>query len=194
MVSWVDFLPTLIEVAGGKPPAGLDGKSFLPVLRGKAKAHRDRIFTTHSGDGRFNIYPMRAVRVGDWKYVRNLHPEFAFTTHIDLPVNLGQRDYFSTWEAAARTNSHAASIVERYHRRPAEELYDLATDPDELRNLAGEKSQRRRLVRMRRELDAWMRAQGDEGKVYNEPRLLSDKTSYGPGARPVQGAPPAPKK
>ena len=48
---------------------------------------RDRIFTTHSSDGRFNIYPSRSVRDAGWKYTLNLHPEFAFTTHIDCSVS-----------------------------------------------------------------------------------------------------------
>jgi uncharacterized sulfatase len=185
MVSWVDFLPTLVEAAGGKAPSGIDGRSFLPVLQGKRTTHRDGIFTTHAGDGRFNIYPMRALRRGNWKYVRNLHPEYAFTTHIDLPVNLGQRAYFATWEAAARTNANAAAIVKRYHERPAEELYNLAEDPNEQRNLASDPAQSKRLKRMRDEVDKWMRSQGDEGKVYDTPRLLSDPSSYGPGARPM---------
>ncbi len=188
MVSWVDFLPTLLEVAGGKAPAGLDGRSFRRVLKGKRNDHRDRIFSTHSGDGRFNIYPTRAMREGDWKYIRNLHPEFAFTTHIDLPVNLGQRDYFATWEVAASTNAQAAAIVKRYHQRPAEELYNLAADADEQRNLAAAPAQAKRLKRMRLDLDNWMRAQGDLGTVYNEPRLLADPTSYGPAALPVEPA------
>ncbi len=51
MVSWVDILPTLIEAAGGETPTSLDGKSFLPVLRGETDTHRDAIYTTHSGDG-----------------------------------------------------------------------------------------------------------------------------------------------
>jgi uncharacterized sulfatase len=182
MVSWVDFLPTLLEAAGGKPPKGLDGRSFLSVLRGKKSTHRDRIFTTHSGDGRFNVYPIRAVRTERWKYIRNLHPEFAFTTHIDLPVNLGQRDYFATWEAAAGTNEDAAAILKRYHARPAEELYDLEADPDEQRNLAGDPRSAARLRDLRGKLDKWLREQGDTRKVYAEPRPLSDPRSYGPGA------------
>ena len=48
------------------------------------------------------------MRTDRWKYIRNLHPEFAFTTHIDLPVDLGQRAYFSTWENAGKTNEAAA--------------------------------------------------------------------------------------
>jgi N-sulfoglucosamine sulfohydrolase len=182
MVSWVDLLPTLLEAAGGQPPQGLDGRSFLAVLQGKRRNHRDRIFTTHSGDGNWNVYPARALRVGDWKYIRNLHPEFAFTTHIDLPGNLGQRAYFSTWEAAAQTNAPAAALVNRYHARPAEELYHLAADPHEQHNLAADPAHAARLKKLRRELDDWMRAQSDQGTVFGQPRLLSDPNSYGPNA------------
>jgi arylsulfatase A-like enzyme len=183
MVSWVDFLPTLLEAAGGKPPGQIDGRSFLPVLRGKRSSHRDAIFTTHSGDGRFNIYPIRAVRSGQWKYIRNLHPEYAFTTHIDLPVNLGQREYFKTWEALAESDPETAAIVRRYHARPAEELYDLAADPREQHNLAVDSHYAARLKKMRVQLDQWLRDQSDRLKVYAAPRLLTDPQSYGPRAQ-----------
>lgn len=182
MVSWVDLLPTLLQAAGGAEPKEIDGRSFLPVLRGEKTDHRDRIFTTHSNDGRKNIYPMRSVRVGDWKYIRNLHPEFAFTTHIDLGGDFGERDYFKTWVAAAKTDPAAAGILERYHARPAEELYDLASDPHEQRNLAGESAHHEKLKSLRSELDAWMHEQGDQQSVLAKPRLLSDPTSYGPAA------------
>jgi len=193
MVSWVDLLPTLLEAAGGKAPASLDGRSFLRVLEGKSQRHRDRIFSTHSGDGNWNIYPSRGLREGDWKYIRNLHPEFAFTTHIDLPGQLGQRAYFSTWEAAARTNAAAADILRRYHSRPAEELYNLSNDPHEQHNLADQPRYAARLRNMRKEMDRWMRQQGDTEKVYGSPRLLSDPDSYGPNAPSGAVARPASK-
>ena len=79
-VQWIDLWPTLIAAAGGTVPADIDGRSFLPVLRGEASAHREVIFTTHSGDGEMNVYPIRALRDGDWKFILNLHPEFAHTT------------------------------------------------------------------------------------------------------------------
>lgn len=184
MVSWIDFLPTLAEAAGGKPPRDIDGRSFLSVLRGKKKSHRNEIFGTHSGDGRWNIYPMRSVRDDRWKYILNLHPEFAFTTHIDLPGNLGQRAYFSTWEAAAQTNRHAAAIVERYHKRPAEELYDLASDPHEQRNLAADPKHASRLKKMRAQVERWMRDNNDQRVLAGPPRLLSEPDSYGPEGYP----------
>jgi hypothetical protein len=125
---------------------------------------------------------MRAVRLGDWKYIRNLRPEFAFTTHIDLSGNLGQRAYFSSWEAAAQTNAEAAGIVKRYHSRPREELYNLAADPQEQRNLASDPACAGQLKKLRRELDAWMREQNDAQRVFGHPRLLTDTTPFGPNA------------
>ena len=154
------------------------------MLRGQTPQHRDCIFTTHANDNRMNVYPSRAVRDERWKYIRNLHPEFAFTTHIDLVAGrLGQRAFFSTWETAAENDPAAAAILKRYHARPAEELYDLTADPHEQQNLAGEPRPAETLARLRAELDEWMNAQGDQQPVLAEPRLLSDPTSHGPESR-----------
>jgi len=184
MVQWTDFLPTLVEAAGGKPPANIDGKSFVRVLRGETDAHRGLIFATHSGDNRFNVYPLRTVRDERWKYIRNLHPEFAFTTHIDLPARLGQRDFFATWEEKAKTDPQAAAILKRYHARPVEELYDLETDPHEQCNLAADPAHAAELGKLRGELDTWLKQQGDRLSVFEKPRLLSDPASFGPDASP----------
>lgn len=174
MVSWIDLLPTLVEIGGGPAPAGLDGQSFAAVLRGERQTHRDRIFTTHSGDGRMNVYPTRSVRTGDWKYIRNLHPEYYYTTHVDLVQAEGAGGYFGSWRDKARTDPHAAAVLQRYHQRPAEELYDLRADPLELRNLAADPAQAKRLAQLRGEVEAWMKASGDTRRAFAEPRLLSD--------------------
>ena len=174
MVSWIDLLPTLVEVAGGRAPGDIDGRSFAPALRGESGVHRDRIFTTHSADGRFNIYPIRSVRTADWKYIRNLRPDFYFSTHVDLGQARDGPGYFGSWQDAARTNPAAAAVVGRYHERPGEELYDLRSDPLELRNLAREPAHATQLAALRAEVTAWMKANGDEGRVFGDPRLLSD--------------------
>lgn len=191
LVSWLDLLPTLLEAAGGQPPDWLDGRSFLPVLRGEATTHRTQIFTTHTGDGRWNIYPIRSLRTAEWKYIRNLHPEFAFTTHIDLGSPRDGRELFASWEERARTDPDAAAVIRRYHARPAEELYDLRSDPDEQHNLATDPRYAERLASLRRELEAWMAATSDQQLVVQTPRLLSDPTSYGPNAPPGTAWPPA---
>jgi N-sulfoglucosamine sulfohydrolase len=174
MVSWIDILPTLVEVGGGTAPPAIDGKSFVGVMRGQRREHRDRVFTTHSSDPKMNVYPSRSVRTGDWKYIRNLHPEFYFTTHIDLGQAVDGAGYFASWREKAKTDAAAAALVKRYHERPAEELYDLRADPLELKNLAGDPQHAPRLAAMRADVEAWMKANNDEGKIYGEPRLASD--------------------
>ena len=174
MVCWPDLLPTFIELAGGKVPAGLDGRSFAGLLRGTTNSHRDRVFSTHSGDGDFNVYPIRSVRTRDWKYIRNLHPEFQQHTHISRSSGPSGLVYWKTWLAAAERDPAAAATVQRYIQHPAEELYDLAADPFELRNLAADPRQAARLAAMRADLDVWMKQQGDTQTVFGKPLLLGE--------------------
>ena len=177
MVSWVDLLPTLVEIAGGKPPEKIDGRSFAPVLRRESAKHREEIYTTHSGDGRFNVYPIRALRTKEWKYILNLHPEFQFASHVNRAASGDGLAYFRSWEAAAKNDEHAAKIVDRYKHRPAEELYDLAADPHEQHNLANVPQHAKRLAEMRDRLANWMKEQGDERKVYSEPLLRGQEAT-----------------
>ena len=174
MISWIDILPTLVEMAGGETPNNIDGKSIVPVIRGQKDTHRHRIFTTHAADGDKNIYPSRSVRTQDFKYILNLHPEFKYTTHIDIfPVRPGI-DYWNSWEAAAKEDAKAAAILKRYHQRPGEELYDLRNDPYEQHNLAGDPAHANRLKAMRADLEKWMQEKGDEQKVFGKPKLLKE--------------------
>jgi arylsulfatase A-like enzyme len=197
LVSWVDLLPTLIELAGGTPPPDLDGRSFAPLLRGQRTTHRQEIYATHSGDGNFNVYPMRAVREGSWKYILNLHPEYQYATHINRTAGPDRADYFASWEEAARTSPQAEAIVARYKQRPREELYDLAADPHEQHNLADRPEHAQRLAHLRAKLAAWMQAQGDTGRVYGEPLLLGQPATILPQgqnrakAKAAQASPPA---
>jgi len=164
MVSWIDILPTLLEIAGGDPKAAapaIDGRSFANVLTGKSNQFRDRVFASHSGDGDINFYPSRSVRLGNWKYIRNLDASLEFHTHIDLrPKDTG---YWPSWVEAAKNDAAVAKLVNMYLHRPPEELYDLSTDPDELENLAADPACARDLARMKAALDEWMKASHDEG-------------------------------
>jgi uncharacterized sulfatase len=95
MVSWVDIFPTLIDIGGGDVPEDLDGRSFAPVLHDETNSHRKRIFTTHSGDRKMNVYLSRSIRTDRYKLIWNPHPEFAFTTHIDLLLRETSGDFVS---------------------------------------------------------------------------------------------------
>lgn len=193
MVQWIDLWPTLIAAAGGTASAGIDGRSFLPVLRGESTTHRDAIFTTHSGDGEMNVYPIRAIRTAEWKLILNLHPEFSHTTHIDKsPKVTSGLAYWQSWFDKAQTDPAAAAIVKRYHERPAVELYDMRADPSESHNLATDPSHTTRIQEMRVQLETWMREQGDQRTVFAKPRPLTDPAATKPTTE--KDMPPTKKK
>ncbi|HEY2573113.1 MAG TPA: sulfatase, partial [Verrucomicrobiaceae bacterium] len=75
LISFTDLTPLLVDVAGGPPLAGLDGRSFKEVLGGKSDKHDDFIFASHTGDGTMNVFPQRCVRDERWKLILNLKPE-----------------------------------------------------------------------------------------------------------------------
>ncbi len=178
LVSWVDILPTCLEVARGSAPANVSGRSFLGVLHGESERHRDKVFASHSGDGSMNRYPIRSVRTGEWKYIRNLDPMSEHHTHVDKASGGDGRDYFSSWVERAQSDPAAAAIVARYHHRPAEELYHLGTDPWERHNLAAEPRQSAALINLRGELESWMKGQGDQGMA-TELHLLRPQAKGG---------------
>lgn len=178
MVSWVDILPTLIDVAGGKAPADIDGKSFAPVIYGTTDVARDAIFTTHTNDGKVNVYPMRSIRTERWKYIRNLRPDWVYTTHIDQFVDrVDSGTYFPSWLASADQDARSRQIVDAYYNRPAEELYDLSADPHETRNLANDPGQKAVIKRLRAQLDAWQVQQGDTIRLNAPPHLDRTRTA-----------------
>jgi arylsulfatase A-like enzyme len=182
MVSWIDILPTLVDLAGGTPPTDIDGRSFAHVMRGEKQSHRDEIFATHSGDREFNVYPIRCLRTAGWKYILNLHPEFQYATHINRGGERDGLEYFRSWEEAAKTDSRARQIVQRYKQRPREELYDLTTDSHERNNLAVNSEHTDRLAQMRAKIAAWMKDQNDQGTVFDQPLLIGQEATLLPTA------------
>jgi arylsulfatase A-like enzyme len=162
MVSLIDLLPTFVEAGGGTAPEGIDGRSFLGVLKGEAERHRDEVYAAHTGDGQMNRSPMRAVRTAQFKYILNLAPENAYRTHIDAGGGPDGRDYWASWVAAGEKDPAAAAVVKRYRQRPAEELYDVAADPWELKNLAADPARAGDLAGLREKVKTWRVQQGED--------------------------------
>ena len=169
MVSWIDLFPTLIDLAGGEAPADIDGRSFRAVLEGETTEHRSEIYTTHSGDTVFNVYPIRSIRTKRYKYILNLLPDHLHTNHSDILRKDGAGAFWDSWDLAAKTDPDAAAIVQRYFQRPAEELFDLEADPLEQENLATQPEHRTRVRELRAKLERWMESQGDKRTVFSDP-------------------------
>jgi arylsulfatase len=114
-----DWLPTLLELISAKnqTPAGTDGISFAPTLRGKKQKPRPFLYRESPGYG-----GQQCVRVGDWKLVRqNLNakpqtPKQPITELYDLA-----KDPFETTDVAAQHPDIVTklSTIAREQRVPA---------------------------------------------------------------------------
>jgi N-sulfoglucosamine sulfohydrolase len=173
LMQYADVAPTLLDAAGidpasidtGAPDAfghrGFDGRSFLAILGGRRTEHRDAIYAQHTTVGVIRArapYPSRAIFDGRYKLVRNLAPENTFWIGA-----MHDREPYLSWVRDAANDPTLAARVDWLSRRPAEELYDLATDPEERVNRADDPALQEIKSRLGAGLDRWMRQQGDEG-------------------------------
>jgi len=165
MIHYVDIAPTLVEMAGGRAIRGLDGRSFISVLQGKTKQHNTVTYGVHTQMNAIGSppagYAVRSIRAGKWKYIMNLNHTVTFNNAL---TKNDKENYWASWVRAAKADSKAAYLVERYLNRPAEELYDLSTDPHELKNIADSKKQAKMKARLKQKLLDWMVSQGDKGQ------------------------------
>jgi N-sulfoglucosamine sulfohydrolase len=156
MVSWTDVAPTVLDWAGVKPPAAMLGKSLLPLLGHEGAKDRDVIYGSHQFHEVTMYYPMRMVRTRTHKLIVNLAHE--------LPVPSASDLYNSdTWQGILRRNDSMVGKRPRemFEHRPREEFFDLAKDPDELKNVAGDAAYADVLKDLRTKLKAWQVATRD---------------------------------
>lgn len=144
LVSHVDVFPTLCDLLGQQPPPWLQGTSLAPLLDGRATAVREETFAEVTYHAAYE--PVRGIRTKRWNYVRRLEPRM----HPVLP-NCDD----------GYTKSECLSRGWRNQPQPREELYDLAADPHELRNVATDPAAQDALRDLSARLDAWMASTGD---------------------------------
>lgn len=145
MVSTIDLLPAMIDIAGGDPDRlDLDGRSCVEVLEGKTDEHYDQLFFSYTGvivaegkNRQEQPYPIRALRTRRYKYIRNLN----------------------------HTQPHpkASKKKQESMMRPEEELYDLLNDAFEKQNLAASPDWEDVRKELSNKLDVWMSEMGVKG-------------------------------
>jgi len=170
LVHVADVLPTFIEAGGGDPAAGkLDGRSFLPVLKGQAKTHRTYVYGVHNNVPEGRPYPIRSIRDGEFHYLWNLTPDASYHEKHVMAAN-SRLVWWPAMKAAADKGDAAAKrLMDKFHHRPAEELYRVDEDPFEVKNLAGDPRYAGVKKRLRAELERWMKQQGDDGAALDSP-------------------------
>lgn len=156
LVSLVDLLPTALDMFGVDPQAPLDGHSLLPLLRGEVPSVRERFVGEHTEHLSGKPNPARSIRDARFKYIRNYPTAEDFANNV-LEFSMT----WKSWMKVAKDDPALRERMQRFMRRPPEELFDLQADPDELHDLAGDPAQAETLARLSRELDEWMRATKD---------------------------------
>jgi N-sulfoglucosamine sulfohydrolase len=168
MSSFVDFLPTFVEMAGGTAPPDIDGISFLEVITEDLPEHRHLVFGTHTTRGIISgkAYPIRSVRDRKFKYIMNLASDSIFqniNTHGRTWDPQDASPTWASWLKLAEKDESVTGRVGHYRLRPAEELYNLEKDPWELNNLAQDSQYASTKEALKMELQQWMTEQGDLG-------------------------------
>ncbi len=119
--------------AGGNQFRKYQGRSWLPLLTQPDQSHREAIFASHTFHEIQMYYPMRVIRDQKYKLIWNIAHQLDFPFPSDLWAA-------SSWQLQFQQGLDAGygqKTVGQYIQRPRFELYDMAADPNESRNLAG---------------------------------------------------------
>ena len=183
LISFIDFKPTIMSLAGIEPPGYVDGQAFL----GEYKAAEERAYVHGAGDRFDEEYDMiRAVRDQRYKYLRNFQPEKPYYLPVAYREQMPIMQELLRMRDAGELNEYQAQWFRS--SKEEEELFDTVNDPHELHNLAGEEVHAAKLVEMRTELDRWMDEIDDNGRMVESEFVAS----IWPGLKqPVTEAPEA---
>ncbi len=142
LLSGVDLLPTVLEAVSAPVPTCIQGRSYWPLLQDRAYQPRAEVYAekTHHVD----YDPMRCLRTARFKYIDN----FSWGRHLEIPADV-EMDCVTAVPELCRW------------RRPVAELYDLAADPFEQRNLAGQAEHAALTAELKGRLRQWQRDTGD---------------------------------
>ena len=156
LVSFVDFAPTLLSLAGVKPPEWMQGKAFLGSY---ATPPRQFVFGFRGRmDERYDL--MRSVRDDRHVYIRNYMPHRPYGQHVDYMFGMPM---VSVWKRLYDEGRLKPPQTYFWEPKPSEELYDLQSDKWEVHNLAASTAHRTTLDRLRQALDAHEREVRDVG-------------------------------
>lgn len=162
LISLLDLTATTLNLAGVKKPGGMQSRAFLG---GNAAAPRTVVFSARDRHDEA-VQRIRAARSTRYRYIRNFMPEFPLSAlhrykEACYPVVPLLR------ELRAQRKLTGPPLALMAPRLPDEELYDLETDPYEIRNLASSRKpeHQRVLMEMRGALNQWIETTNDQGRT-----------------------------
>lgn len=165
-ISFIDYAPSVLSLAGIKPPEVMQGMARF----GKYEApKREYIFSTSDRfDG--TVDRLRAVRHGKYKYIRNFNTDISNALPVKYRMQMPMMRQLKKRYEAGTLDENAAKWFDT--PKPEEELYNVENDPYELTNLAGQEDFKNTLEHLRGALDKWMVETNDLGR-YPEKDLIA---------------------
>ena len=158
LVAFVDIAPTILSIAGVKPPERMQGQPFLGYTVKERKyvfAARDRMDETFDR--------IRAVRDKRFKYIHNYYPELPYAQTI---LYMDEMPTMKVWRQLAEEGKLTGPQKLFFApTKPKEELYDTEADPHEIKNLADDPTYAEKLKELRGALEQWVQETEDLGKV-----------------------------
>ena len=172
LIEHIDIAATSLALAGIAKPASMQAQDVL----GRAYQSRDATFSARDRADE-TVDRIRSVRTERWKYIRNFMPQRPYLQ----PNNYKDHKpcLIALREAAAAGQLDSVQRLLFAETRAPEELYDLDTDPWEVRNLATDPAYSKTLGELRSKLEHWMEQTQDHGRAAEpESRYDADMAAY----------------
>lgn len=182
-----DFAPTYMEIAGLAPHPQMTGRSLANILRSPQSGwieHRNEMLI---GKERHDIgrpndasYPVRALRTPEFLYVRNFFPDRWPAGNPE--TDFGNVDASPTKEVLKHLGGHYYDLS--FGKRPADALFRITDDPENVRNLAHDLAFVPKMEEMRDRMMQLLREEGDpralgQGEIFDTyPYLGSRRKGY----------------
>jgi arylsulfatase A-like enzyme len=187
-VSFGDLAPTFLEAAGLTVPRGMTTTSLFSAQRRDFMfLERERHANVRKGD---LSYPVRGIRTADYLYLRNFEPDRWPAGDPEFYWSVGP---YGDVDDSPTKQMLMKDKPQPYFdlcmgKRPAEELYVVKSDPDQVNNVAAQP----RFSQVKGDLAArvqeWMKSTGDP-RATDPHTKIWDRVPYS-GAK-FKGAPPA---
>lgn len=175
----IDLTATTLSWAGVAKPQGMQGQVFLGSA---AEPQRDYVFGARDRCD-MTVFRLRTVRDARYRYIRNFTPDRPF-----LQFNRYKEAKYPVWnlikELAEKDQLTPEQAVLAAPTMPPEELYDLETDPHQVKNLvrSDEPEHRRALERLSGVLTAWITETKDQGSIPEPAEVGANERATQPGA------------
>lgn len=160
LINFTDLAPTILSLAGVRPPRHMQGNALYGKFVNKGK--REMLFALASNQ-LHHFMPIRAVTDGRFKYIRSYIPyrQFALRNYYQWGMPSNQ-----VWDELILKGGENPEWSQPFQSHPAEMLFDLEKDPDELHDLSGVSEYEGVLWKMREALSAHIRVTTDLGFFY----------------------------